>query len=54
VVATFSGISYFLLLLLATGLAARNAVYNQLGARAFWAFVALAVSHWALDQWLYL
>jgi PAS domain S-box-containing protein len=53
VVVAVNWISYFLLLLLATGLAARNAAQNRLGNRAFWVFLALAVGLWALDQWLY-
>jgi hypothetical protein len=53
-VAAYSGISYFLLLLLAASLAIRNAVQNTLGTRPFWVFLAIADGLWALDQWLYL
>jgi len=47
-------IIYFLLLLLATALAAGNAVQNRLGSRAFWIFLAISCGLWGLDQWLYL
>jgi len=53
-VATYSGISYFLLLFLAASFAVRNAVQNTLGTRPFWVFLAIADGLWALDQWLYL
>jgi PAS domain S-box-containing protein len=53
-VATYSGISYFLLLSLAATFAIRNAVQNTLGSRPFWVFLAIADGLWALDQWLYL
>jgi PAS domain S-box-containing protein len=51
-VLSYSGISYFLLLLLATGFAVRNATQNTLGRRPFWVFLAIASGLWALDQWL--
>jgi hypothetical protein len=44
---------YFLLLLLATGLAIRNAVDRTQGRRVFWAFIAVGYGLWALDQWLF-
>jgi PAS domain S-box-containing protein len=50
----YSGISYFLLLLLATSFAIRNGIQNTLRGRPFWAFLAIAYSLWALDQWLFL
>ena len=37
--AAFSKISYFLLLLLATGFAIDNAIKNRLGSRPFWVFL---------------
>lgn len=46
-------IVYFLLLLLATGFAIRNAVQNVEGSRLFWVFIALGCGLWSLDQWLY-
>jgi PAS domain S-box-containing protein len=49
---SYSGISYFLLLLLATSLAIRNGIQNALGARPFWVFLAIAYGLWSLDQWL--
>ena len=52
--AASSGISYFLLLLLATGFAIDNAIQNRLGSRPFWVFLAIADGLWALDQWLYI
>jgi PAS domain S-box-containing protein len=54
VVLSYSGISYFLLLLLAAGFAIRNAADNKLGSRPFWVFLAVAYSLWALDQWIFL
>jgi len=51
---SYSGISYFLLLLLATSFAVRNAIQNTLGNRLFWVFLAIACGLWSLDQWLFL
>ena len=51
---SYGGISYFLLLLLATGLAIRNGNLNTLGSRPFWVFLAIGYSLWALDQWIFL
>ena len=50
----YNGISYFLLLALATGLAIRNAIQNTLGNRPFWIFLAMGYGLWALDQWIFL
>jgi hypothetical protein len=51
---SYSGISYFLLLLLATSLAVRNGIQNTLRSRPFWVFLAIAYGLWALDQGLFL
>jgi PAS domain S-box-containing protein len=51
---SYSGISYFLLLLLATSFAIRNAVQNTLGSRPFWVFLATGYGLWVLDQWIFL
>jgi PAS domain S-box-containing protein len=51
---SYSGISYFLLLLLATGFAIRNGIQNVLGGRPFWMFLAIAYALWSLNQGLYL
>jgi PAS domain S-box-containing protein len=51
---SYSGISYFLLLLLATSLAIRNGIQNTLGTRLFWVFLAIGYGLWLLDQWLFL
>lgn len=45
--------AYFLLLLLATGLAVQNALEGTQGRRLFWIFIAAGYGLWALDQWLY-
>src|SRR6202161_4951526 len=50
----FGGISYFLLLLLATGFSIRNGIQNTLGSRPFWVLLALGYSLWVLDQWIFL
>jgi hypothetical protein len=44
---------YFLLLVLATGFAIRNAVERTQGRRVFWALIAVGYGLWALDQWLF-
>ena len=49
-----SGIPYFLLLLLAAGLALRNGFQNTLKHRPFWVLLAAAYGLWALDQWIFL
>ena len=49
---SYSGISYFLLLLLATSFAIRNGIQNTLGRRPFWVFLAIAYGLWALHQCL--
>ena len=50
---SYSGVSYFLLLLLATGFAIRNAIENTLGRRPFWVLLAIAYALWTLDQWFF-
>ena len=49
---SYSGISYFLLLLLATGFALRNGIRQTLGSRPFWVFLTIAYGLWALNQGL--
>jgi hypothetical protein len=49
---SYSGISYFLLLLLATGFATRNGIRQTFGSRPFWVFLAIADGLWALNQGL--
>lgn len=51
---SYSGISYFLLLLLAISFAVRNVAQDTSGARPFWLFLAIGYGLWAFDQWLYL
>jgi hypothetical protein len=46
--------AYFLLLLLATGFAVRNAVERTQGRRLFWVFIAGGYGLWSLDQWIYM
>jgi PAS domain S-box-containing protein len=48
--ASYSGISYFLLLVLAAGFAVRNAVQNTLGSRPFWMLLATGYGLWAVHQ----
>ena len=49
---SYSGISYLLLLLLATSFAIRNGIQSTLGSRPFWVFLAIAYGLWAIDQFL--
>ena len=53
-VVSYSGISYFLLLMLATGFAIRNAIRNVLGGRLFWALLGVAFALWGANQGLQL
>ncbi len=46
----YGGISYFLLLLLATGFALRNGIQNTLGGRPFWMLLGIGYGLWVLDQ----
>ncbi len=46
----YGGISYFLLLLLATGFAIRNGIQNTLGGRPFWMLLGIGYGLWVLDQ----
>jgi signal transduction histidine kinase len=48
----FSGISYLILLLLATSLSIRNAIHGTLGARPFWLLFAAGCCLWSLHQFL--
>jgi PAS domain S-box-containing protein len=47
---SYSGISYLLLLVLATSFAIRNAIRNTLGSQRFWVFFAIACGLWSLSQ----
>lgn len=49
---SYSGISYFLLLLLATGFAIRNGMRQTLRSRPFWVLLAIGYGLWALNQGL--
>ena len=49
-VVSYSGISYFLLVALATCFAIRNAIQNTLAGRLFWALLAIAYGLWATQQ----
>ncbi len=49
---SYSGISYFLLLLLATGFAIRNGIRQTLGSRSYWVLLAIAYGLWTLNQGL--
>ncbi len=51
---SYSSILYFLLLLLATGLAVRNGIQDTLQGRPFWLVLATAYGLWALDQAIHL
>src|SRR5215469_17959362 len=51
-VVSYSAISYFLLLLLATAFAIRNGIQNTLGRRAFWFLLATGYGLWSLNQYL--
>jgi signal transduction histidine kinase len=53
-VVSYSGISYLLLLVLASGFAIRNTIQNTLGARLFWALLATAFGLWAAHESLQL
>ena len=50
----YGGISYFLLLLLATGFATRNGIQNTLGGRPFWVLLGIGYGLWVLDQSIFL
>ena len=47
---SYSGISYLVLLVLATCFAMRNAIQNTLGGRLFWALLAAAYGLWSAHQ----
>jgi len=49
---SYSGISYLLLLFLATGFAIRNGIQRTLGSRPFWLFLSIGCGLWALHQYL--
>jgi len=49
-VVSYSGVSYFFLLTLATSFAIRNGINNALGGRIFWAFLATGCGLWSLHQ----
>ena len=51
---SYSGVSYFLLLVLAASFAIRNAIQNTLGGRPFWVFLAIGYVLWSLNQWIHL
>jgi PAS domain S-box-containing protein len=53
-VVSYSAISYFFLLVLATGFAISNGIKNTLGGRIFWVFLATGCGLWSLHQSIYL
>ena len=50
----YGGVSYFILLLLATGFAIRNGIQNTLGGRPFWLLLGFSYTLWVLDQSIFL
>ena len=53
-VVSYSAVSYFFLLILATGFCIRNGIKNTLEGRIFWAFLATGCGLWSLHQSIYL
>jgi PAS domain S-box-containing protein len=53
-VVSYSGISYLILLVLATSFAIRNGIQKTLGTRPFWAFLAIGCGLWSLHQSIFL
>src|SRR5215467_6096732 len=51
---SYSGVSYFLLLVLAASFAIRNAIQNTLGSRPFWVFLSIGYVLWSLNEWIHL
>ncbi|HEY1423797.1 MAG TPA: PAS domain-containing protein [Candidatus Acidoferrum sp.] len=51
---SYSGISYFFLLVLAAGFALRNGIQNTQGSRPFWVFLAMGYGLWSLHQSIFL
>jgi PAS domain S-box-containing protein len=51
---SYSGISYFFLLVLAACFAIRNGIQNTQGSRPFWVFLAMGYGLWSLHQSIYL
>lgn len=49
----YGSVSYFLLLLMASGFVISNAIRNTLGSRSFWVLLAIGYGLWALDQWIF-
>jgi signal transduction histidine kinase len=49
---SYSGISYLLLLLLATGFSIRNAIHSELSTRPFWVLLAAGLGLWSFHQFL--
>jgi PAS domain S-box-containing protein len=50
----YGGVSYFILLLLATGFAIRNGIQDTLGGRPFWLLLGIGYTLWVLDQSIFL
>jgi len=53
-VVSYSAVSYFLLLVFATGFAIRNGINNTLGGRGFWVLLAIGCGLWSLHQSIYI
>src|SRR5215472_15927058 len=53
-VVSYRAVSYFFLLILATGFCIRNGIKNTLEGRIFWAFLATGCGLWSLHQAIYL
>jgi PAS domain S-box-containing protein len=51
---SYSGISYLILLVLATSFAIRNGIQKTLGTRPFWVFLAIGYGLWSLHQSIFL
>jgi signal transduction histidine kinase len=49
---SYSGISYFLLLLMATAFCIRNGIQRALGSRPFWVLLAAGCGLWAVHQFM--
>ncbi len=50
----YTSCSYFLLMLLATGIAGLNAVQSRQAIRLFWSFLAAGFGLWSLNEWFWI